>query len=45
MLNRVSAEEASVIETFLALKQGGEVDFDQMSEKLFLWSKKYITMP
>lgn len=45
MLNIVSAEEASVIETFLALKQGGEVDFDQMSEKLFLWSKKYITMP
>lgn len=44
MLNRVSSESASVIETFLALKQGGAVDFDKMSEKLFLWSKKYITM-
>ncbi|MBQ2764158.1 MAG: nucleotidyltransferase domain-containing protein [Firmicutes bacterium] len=43
ILTVVSPESASVTETFLALKQGGNMDFDEMSEKLFLWAKKYIT--
>lgn len=38
----VSDDEKIIIETFISLKNGGEVDFDKMSEYLFNWSKKYI---
>ena len=44
LLNIVSEDEKSIIETFLTLKQNGDIDFDKMSEKLFLWSKKRIIM-
>jgi predicted nucleotidyltransferase len=44
LLKIVSLEERSIIETFLILKKGGKIDFNKMSEMLFLWSKKYITM-
>ena len=38
----VSTDERLVVDTFLNLKNGGEVDFNLMSEALFAWSKKYI---
>ena len=38
----VSLEEQMIVETFLELKNGGIVDFDKMSENLFVWSKKWI---
>ena len=38
----ISSEEQSIINTFLTLKNGGIIDFNQMSEKLFTWSKKWI---
>lgn len=38
----VSDDEKTIIETFISLKNGGEIDFDKMSEYLFNWSKKYI---
>lgn len=42
LLRTVSAEERAVVENFLSLKHGGKVDFDQMSEILFFWSRKWI---
>lgn len=38
----VSVEEQVIVDTFLALKNGGTVEFKQMSEKLFVWAKKWI---
>ena len=38
----VSVDERLIVDTFLNLKNGGEVDFDSMSETLFAWSKKWI---
>lgn len=38
----VSDEEQVIVDTFLALKNGGKVDFEQMSEKMFVWAKKWI---
>ena len=38
----VSIDERVIVDTFLNLKNGGEVDFDSMSETLFAWSKKWI---
>ncbi len=35
-------EEKSVIRTFLSLKNGGAVDFEEMSEALFGWAKSWI---
>ena len=43
LLRVVSSDERDIIETFLCLKRGGEVDFNLMSEALFAWSKKWIT--
>lgn len=40
----VSDDEKIIIETFISLKNGGEVDFDKMSEYLFNWSKKHINI-
>ena len=39
----VSADERMIAETFVALKNGGAVDFRQMSENLFHWAKKNIS--
>ena len=36
-------DEQTIINTFLKLKKVGAVDFIQMSETLFLWSKKWIS--
>jgi predicted nucleotidyltransferase len=38
----VSTDERLIVDTFLNLKNGGEVDFNLMSEALFAWSKKWI---
>ena len=38
----VSTDERLILDTFSNLKNGGEVDFDLMSETLFAWSKKWI---
>ena len=40
--NVVSADERLIVDTFLNLKNGGEIDFNLMSETLFAWSKKWI---
>ena len=42
LLQVVSSDEQVIIETFMALKNGGMVDFNLMSETLFVWSKKWI---
>ena len=42
LLQVVSSEERVIVETFMNLKKGGEVDFNFMSEALFVWSKKWI---
>ena len=39
----VSSDERVIVETFLNLKNGGEVDFNLMSEILFAWSQKRIS--
>ncbi len=38
----VSTDEQVIVEAFLNLKNGGAVDFDKMSETLFVWCKKWI---
>ena len=38
----VSTDERLIVDTFLNLKNGGEVDFNLMSEALFAWAKKQI---
>ncbi len=38
----VMPDERVIVETFMALKNGGPVSFDEMSEILFTWSKKWI---
>ena len=35
-------DERVIIDTFLSLKNGGAVDFNSMSEALFVWSRKRI---
>ena len=42
LLQVVSSDERSIVETFLNLKIGGTVDFTLMSETLFTWAKKWI---
>ena len=42
LLRVVSSDEKIIVETFMDLKNGGTVDFNLMSEKLFVWSKKWI---
>jgi len=42
LLEVVSENEKTIVETFLNLKSGGAVDFKRMSENLFEWSKKHI---
>ncbi len=43
LLKVVYSDERVIVETFLNLKNGGTVEFDLMSETLFVWSKKWIT--
>ena len=38
----VSTDERLIVDTFVNLKNGGEVDFNFMSEALFAWAKKWI---
>lgn len=42
LLAVISAEEKAIVQTFLNLKNGGIMDFKEMSELLFCWSKKWI---
>ena len=42
LLDKVSCGERSIVENFLNLKNGGTVDFQEMSNTLFAWSKKWI---
>ncbi|MBE6951248.1 MAG: nucleotidyltransferase domain-containing protein [Ruminococcaceae bacterium] len=42
LLDLVSADERVIVETFLALKQGGAVNFNEMSETLFAWATSRI---
>ena len=43
LLQVVSSDDRSIVETFLNLKNGGAVEFSLMSEALFTWSKKWIS--
>ena len=43
LIPEVSEEEKKILETFMYLKTGGEVDFRKMSEGLFEWSGKWIS--
>ena len=38
----LSPDEQVIVDTFMKLKRGGEVDFQKMSETLFTWSGKWI---
>ena len=38
----VSSDEQSIVDIFLALKSGKTVDFEKMSEALFVWAQKWI---
>jgi len=38
----VSLEEQAIVDTFLSLKNGGAIDFPQMSQTLFTWAKRWI---
>ena len=38
----VSTDERLIVDIFLNLKNGGEIDFNLMFETLFAWSKKWI---
>ena len=42
LLKVVSSNEQVIVDTFMKLKNGGMVDFNLMSETLFVWSKKWI---
>ena len=42
LLEKVSGEERSIVENFLSLKNSDKVDFEEMSNTLFAWSKKWI---
>ena len=42
LLEKVSGIERSIVENFLNLKNSDKVDFEEMSNTLFTWSKKWI---
>lgn len=42
LLSVVGEDERRIVNTFLHLKNGGEADFQKMSENLLNWSKKWI---
>ena len=43
LLQVVSHDERVIVETFLNLKNGGDINFISMSEILFAWSKNWIS--
>ena len=42
LLGVISREDKAIVQTFLDLKNGEVIDFKEMSELLFDWSKKWI---
>ena len=42
LLQTAMPEEQRMINTFISLKNGGAVDFENMSRELFVWSKAWI---
>ena len=42
LLDKVSSGERCIVENFLNLKNGGKVNFEEMSNTLFAWAKKWI---
>lgn len=42
LLSSVSSAERTIVDTFLCLKSGRAIEFDRMSEELFMWSKAWI---
>lgn len=42
LLEKVSGVERSIVENFLSLKNSDKIDFEEMSNTLFAWSKKWI---
>lgn len=42
LLDAVGEEEQAVIRTFLKLKHGGAVDFEEMSGRLFRWARGWM---
>ena len=43
LIQVISSDERAIVETFMNLKNGGTVDFNPMSERLFAWAKKWIS--
>ena len=41
LLDAASAQEREIIQTFILLKSGADVEFGAMSERLFLWAQKW----
>lgn len=44
LLQTVSREEQEIVETYMHLKNGGTVRFQEMSERLFDWAKKWVCL-
>lgn len=44
LLEAVNSEEKEILTNFIALKKGADVEFDTMSEQLFNWVRKLITI-
>ena len=42
LLDAVDCDEQMIVETFLNLKNGRDVEFDLISDALFTWAKKWI---
>ena len=42
LLEKVSSGERRIVENFLSMKNGGTVDFQEMSNTLFAWTTKWI---
>ncbi len=42
LLETVSPDEQAVLEHFMTLRRGGRVEFTEMSESLFTWSRRWI---
>ena len=42
LLKSVSTGEKAIVERFLWIKNGGKIEFKEMSEQLFLWSGNWI---
>lgn len=42
LMEAAGEEERRILRTFAHLKQGGEIEFGEMSEALFLWTQKWI---